>query len=141
MEAESTKQEPTTVKLPKRVESQCGRFLDTGSIPVASTKLQYNKGVKRMYHKTISYRHKVSKKHMNKRIFIGTHCMHWEYLGTDIKAQGKLRKGKIHCSCPICSCKSTTYLNKTTNSLAGYSAADKRKFASLDQSYNEYISA
>lgn len=37
MEGDATKQEPTIVKTSKRVESQCGRFLDTGSIPVAST--------------------------------------------------------------------------------------------------------
>lgn len=37
MEAESTKQEPKTVKISKHVENQSGRFLDTGSIPVAST--------------------------------------------------------------------------------------------------------
>lgn len=42
MEAESTKQEPTTVKLPKHVESQIEWFLDTGSIPVASTRSGVN---------------------------------------------------------------------------------------------------
>ena len=42
----TTKWEPTIVKTPKRVESQCRQFLDTGSIPVASTKIKfYVKGV------------------------------------------------------------------------------------------------
>ena len=39
MEAESTKQGPTIVKLSKHVEVQIEWFLDTGSIPVASTRL------------------------------------------------------------------------------------------------------
>lgn len=45
MEAESTKQEPKTVKLSTHVEYQSGRFLDTGSIPVASTN-SHKRGIK-----------------------------------------------------------------------------------------------
>lgn len=94
-----------------------------------------------MIHKTISYRRRANEFHKNRRVFIGLYCMSWDSLTTNAKAQGKLRKGKIHCSCPLCTCKSTTSEGKHTNSLAGYSASDKRKFDSLTYSYKEYTTA
>lgn len=94
-----------------------------------------------MIHKTKTFRRMTSRNHVARRVYIGLHCLSWEELSTDIKAQGKLRDGKIHCSCPLCSCKSTKYLNKKTNSLAGYSASDKRKFEALNYSYAEFIGA
>lgn len=94
-----------------------------------------------MLHKTITFRRMANRNHAARRLHIGLTCMSWNTLATDIRAQGKLRKGKIHCSCPLCSCKSTKYMNKSTNSLLGYSAADKRKFDALNSSYEEYLSA
>lgn len=93
-----------------------------------------------MKHKNISYRRKSRKKAITRKMFIGLHCMYWTSLETDVRRQGQLSKGKVHCSCPICSCKSTKYMNKTTNSLSGYSVSDRRKFDALNASYEEYKS-
>ena len=92
-----------------------------------------------MYHKSIPFRRAERRKHMSKRIFIGLHCIYWPSLEKDERRRGQLAKGKVHCSCPICSCKSTQIMGVKTNSLAGYSLSDKRKFNSLADSYNEYF--
>lgn len=94
-----------------------------------------------MLHKTSTFRRMTNRSHAARRLHIGLTCMSWDALATDVRAQGKLRKGKVHCSCPLCSCKSTKYMNKSTNSLLGYSAADKRKFDALNSSYEEYFAA
>lgn len=94
-----------------------------------------------MYRKGLAYRRRAKDNHKNRRVYIGTQCLMWSSLATDVRAQGRLAKGKIHCSCPMCSNKSTKCLNKTTNSLKYYSASDKRKFEKLNYSYEEYISA
>lgn len=93
-----------------------------------------------MLHKTSTFRRTTNRNHAVRRLHIGLTCMGWGALTTNIREQGKLRKGKIHCSCPLCSCKSTKYMNKSTNSLLGYSASDKRKFDALNSSYAEYLS-
>lgn len=90
-----------------------------------------------MYERGISYRRRVRQRAIARKTFIGTHCMLWENLETDERAIGRLAKGKVHCSCPLCACKSTKVLGKHTNSLIFYSASDRRKFDSLADSYEE----
>lgn len=52
-------------------------------------------------------------------------------MGFDVRCPGKLSKGKVHCSCPLCACKSTADRGKHTNSHRMYSASDLRKFDAL----------
>ena len=94
-----------------------------------------------MIHKTSTFRRMMNRNHSARRTHIGVNCLHWDKLKTDKKAQGKLRDGKIHCSCPWCTNKSTKYINKSINSISKYSTSDKRKFNSLESSYDEYMSA
>lgn len=91
-----------------------------------------------MKHNNIPYRRKARRDAIAKKVYIGTHCMYWPNLKTDVRRQGQLSKGKVHCSCPRCSCKSTKYMNKSTNSLSGYSVSDRRKFDALKFSYTDY---
>lgn len=91
-----------------------------------------------MLHKNIPFRRHTARTHKARRMFIGLHCMYWSGLDRDIRWQGQLVKGKIHCSCPLCSCKSTTDRGITTNSFAGYSISDKRKLMSLNDSLKDY---
>lgn len=59
---------------------------------------------------------------------------------------GTLAKGKIHCSCSLCSCKSTKLRNcgdkgfTSYNSQKWYSARDRRRFDAMDFGYyDDYI--
>ena len=46
---------------------------------------------------------------------------------------GRYRKGKIHCSCPYCRCKSNDpYYGKN------YSASDRRKFTDMEEQEKEW---
>lgn len=47
----------------------------------------------------------------------------------DAKQRGKLHKGKVHCSCPMCSTKSSTEMSHT----------DKRKFAFAESQLRDYF--
>lgn len=92
-----------------------------------------------MYHKTIPFRRTVRRNHVAKRIFIAQHCMYWPSLIKNERRRGQLAKGKVHCSCPLCSNKSTQLMGVKTNSTLNYSISDKRKLNSLADSYNEYF--
>lgn len=87
--------------------------------------------------KGLSYKRRMDKRHQKRKLrisnrFVSTPNVHY---------RGKLVKGKIHCSCPLCANKSTKCVGKSTNSLRYYSASDKRKFAKLNFSYEEYAFA
>lgn len=84
-----------------------------------------------MNHRTITYRRHMARVHKARRVFIGLSCMYWPSLETDKRRRGQLVKGKVHCSCPRCACKSTKVWGKHTNSLTGYPASDKRKLDSM----------
>lgn len=71
-----------------------------------------------MIHKSISYRRHVANTHKIRRIHIAINCMDWKSITTNTRAQGQLRKGKVHCSCPRCSNKSTKANNITSNMYA-----------------------
>ena len=53
---------------------------------------------------------------------------------------GQLDKGKVHCSCPLCAAKSTKRFGRTYNSLADYTAKDRRKFDSMKAKLIAYYS-
>ena len=80
-----------------------------------------------MIHKSLVYRRRMRAKHIQRRTLIGIRCMCRSNLEGNKKEQGRLAKGKIHCSCPLCACKSTKDKGVHTNSLAGYKISDKRK--------------
>lgn len=92
-----------------------------------------------MYHKNIIYRRRADQIHKAYRMNVGIQCMHLYNLINDTKWQGRLVKGKIHCSCPLCSCKSKMDKGVNTNSISGYSVSDKKKLASLADSMTEYL--
>lgn len=79
-----------------------------------------------MIHKTKTTRRFVRRQHIAKRCNILRHVM---MLDEDMIAPlGMYDKGKIHCSCALCSCKSTVDRGHKTNSKREYSISDKRKF-------------
>lgn len=54
---------------------------------------------------------------------------------------GMLSKGKVHCSCPLCACKSTTDRGVRTNSKRNYPKADIVRMEKMNYSMTEYLSA
>lgn len=85
--------------------------------------------------KGLSYKRRMDKRHQKRKLRISN-----RFISTpSVRYRGKLVKGKVHCSCPLCANKSTKYIGKSTNSLHYYPVSDKRKFEKLDFSYEEYI--
>lgn len=97
-----------------------------------------------MFHKCISFRRRMRIKHINHKEYIRGHIqgVPTKFLADPV-AHGKLNKGKVHCSCPLCAAKSTSWNGKTTNSLIGYKASDRRKFdtiqSKLEESFEIYL--
>lgn len=87
--------------------------------------------------KGLSYKRRMDKRHQKRKLLISKRFIS----NPDICYRGKLVKGKVHCSCPLCATKSTKCIGKSTNSLRYYSVSDKRKFAKLTFSYEEYAFA
>ena len=85
--------------------------------------------------KGLAYRRRADKIHQKRKLRISNRFVS----NPNIRYRGKLVKGKVHCSCPLCANKSTKCVGKSTNSLRYYSASDKRKFEKLNFSYEEYI--
>lgn len=49
------------------------------------------------------------------------------------QARGKLSKGKIHCSCPLCSAKTKRYANIRNRSVQSWKHTDRQKLLHLQQ--------
>ena len=82
-----------------------------------------------MYHKNKRFRRHQRNKRIKRKLHIVESCFICDsYWGP----AGKLDKGKIHCSCPLCQNKSTKIAGQTTNSRNNYSASDLRKFNKLE---------
>lgn len=93
-----------------------------------------------MYRKGIAYRrkeriHSIARK---RRIAVTSFCFTQEYLANP-RRTGQWNKGKIHCSCPLCSAKSGKSYGKTNNSLRNYRISDQRKFLRLQDYLAEDI--
>lgn len=92
-----------------------------------------------MIHKDIRYRRFERRNHTARKKLIAKHSMADSIeLIESPRYAGKLNKGKIHCSCPLCAAKSTKCLGKTNNSLSNYAVSDRRKFTALENNLNEY---
>ncbi len=93
-----------------------------------------------MFHKNRRYRRSVRKAAINRKL----HIIDYRYgeLGASYYYQpvqsGKLAKGKLHCSCPLCAAKSTKRWGIPDNSKANYKHSDRVKFDRLDYSLAEY---
>lgn len=85
------------------------------------TEVAQSKHTKRTrgYYRIMRSRHIVRKAH--KSIAYGAD---WYALG---QALGKLSKGKIHCSCPLCSAKTKRYANIRNRSIQSWKASDRRQ--------------
>lgn len=91
-----------------------------------------------MYHKSIPARRFERRQHIARKRYIQRSIYG---ISPEILAKepiGKLAKNKVHCSCPLCACKSTTDNGVRTNSKRNYSIADKRRLARIDSAMHEY---
>lgn len=93
-----------------------------------------------MIHHDIRYRRFTRRNAIQRKrkIAVSSFCFSHEYLA-DPRHVGQWAKGKVHCSCPLCACKSTKVIGKRTNSQAGYSVSDLRKFDTLIYRLKEVV--
>lgn len=91
-----------------------------------------------MYHKCMTARRFLRRQHIARRRNIQKHV--WRISSDELAKEpiGKLSKNKIHCSCPLCACKSTTDRGVRTNSKRNYSVSDIRKLERLKTALQDY---
>lgn len=93
-----------------------------------------------MYHKNRRYRRAARKATINRKL----HIIDYKYGGVDVASfhqpvqAGKLAKGKLHCSCPLCATKSSKQCGVSSNSVANYKHSDQIKFERLSCSLADY---
>lgn len=80
-----------------------------------------------MYHKCISYRRQQRARMIRHREYI-IDCIYCLPIGEFIITRGKLAKGKVHCSCPLCAAKSKHDRGIRSRSIHTYKISDQRKF-------------
>lgn len=93
-----------------------------------------------MFHKNRRYRRAVRVSAINRKLDIvesvyGVRGSNYYHQPTQ---HGKLAKGKLHCSCPLCAAKSGKRCGVTNNSISNYKHGDKAKFERLNYSLAEY---
>lgn len=91
-----------------------------------------------MFHKNITFRRRMRIKAINRKLNIHEHQM-YQFSEITPVVRGRLNKGKIHCSCPMCSAKSGKAWGVSNNSIHNYKASDQRKFISLTQDLEDYL--
>lgn len=91
-----------------------------------------------MIHKTMTARRYVRRKHINRKRYIERSIMGLNTHFLNTEPLGYLDKNKIHCSCPLCACKSTTDKGIRTNSKRNYSISARKRFDAMDMSMKEY---
>lgn len=89
-----------------------------------------------MYHKRRSYRRSTRVKAIKRRSRIASEVLDWQIPSEVTK--GKLAKGKVHCSCPICSCKSTRFYGRTNNSVVGYPKQERARITAMKSEIRDY---
>jgi hypothetical protein len=94
-----------------------------------------------MIHKLRSSRRFVRARHISRKRRIEKEVLAYSPEELDKQPKGVLSKGKIHCSCDLCTCKSTIDTGVKTNSKRNYTAADTRRMNSTDYSLTEYNQA
>lgn len=93
-----------------------------------------------MIHKDIRYRRKMRAHAIKRKVRIGK-ASGWFSSGTiSAVARGKCAKGKVFCSCPMCSASVSKTWGVRNKSVNNYRVSDRRKFLSLDESLSEYKS-
>lgn len=81
--------------------------------------------------RTRAYYRIMRKRHIARKARKCTACgAEWYAEG---QARGKLSKGKIHCSCPMCSAKTKHYANKPNRSVQSWKHTDRQKLLHLQQ--------
>ncbi len=75
-----------------------------------------------MYHKNKAYRRSQRHKAIERKKQIIQQVYQCKYCGVE----GKLNKGKVHCSCPLCTRKTAQI---------GYKASDRRKLNKLKEEF------
>ena len=91
-----------------------------------------------MIHKDIRYRRKMRAKAINRKVKTGK-ATGWFSPGTiSPVVRGKCAKGKIFCSCPLCSASVSKYMGVHYKTVKNYGVSDRRKFLSLEESLEEF---
>lgn len=92
-----------------------------------------------MIHHDIRYRRFRRRNTIKRKCRIANSSFYFtpEYLANPRRI-GQWNKGKVHCSCPKCACKSTKYFGVQDKSIRNYSACDRRKFMSMREQLAEY---
>ena len=95
-----------------------------------------------MIHRDIRYRRFQRRNAIQHKVKIAASSFSFspEYLANP-RHVGQWAKGKVHCSCPLCACKSTEYFGVHDKSMHNYSASDRRKFMSMQEQITEYYTA
>lgn len=80
-----------------------------------------------MYHKSRAYRRFQRRRAINRKLHIACNKGFYASEGLeDPRRKGQLAKGKIHCSCPLCSAKSTRDRGVRNKSIHNYKITDQR---------------
>lgn len=91
-----------------------------------------------MIHKDIRYRRKMRAKAISRKVRTGK-MSGWFSTGTiSPVARGKCAKGKIFCSCPLCSASVSRCMGVHYKTVKNYGVSDRRKFLSLEESLKEF---
>lgn len=90
-----------------------------------------------MYHKSISFRRQQRMRVIKHKAFICSQVYNDTYGYGYLKIPGKLSKGKIHCSCPLCAAKTGKIMGVKTNSLIAHTARDLRRLKDMQFQLDE----
>ena len=91
-----------------------------------------------MIHKDIRYRRKMRARAISRKVRKGK-MSGWFSVGTiSPVARGKCAKGKVFCSCPLCSASVSRCMGVHYKTVKNYGVSDRRKFLSLEESLKEF---
>ena len=87
-----------------------------------------------MIHKTKVNRHYLTEQKTNRKIYIIRNI--WNDHG-DWVTPGRLRKGKIHCSCPMCASKTNTSINRSKGPVCQTALRRSTRIPTTSNRYNK----
>lgn len=91
-----------------------------------------------MYHKNRLYRRQQRKLAILRKSNIARFAHLESSSLADPRHRGALSKGKIHCSCPLCSCKSTRRFGHTCNSLYAYKHTEYTRITNMHKEIQDF---